>query len=113
MDAYCAEIRKLEKHFQGLEILHVLRDSNIAADVLTKLGSDRAKVPPGVFIEELPAPSIKQPSEITPEIPAKGNQILVITTSWTQIFIDYIKENKLPAEKRKLPELFAEARTTS
>ena len=32
MGAYCAEIRKLENHFQGLEILHVLRDSNIAAD---------------------------------------------------------------------------------
>ena len=75
MGAYCAEIRKLEKHFQGLEILHVLRDSNIAADVLTKLGSDRAKVPPDVFIEELSAPSIKQPSEITPELPAKGTQI--------------------------------------
>jgi hypothetical protein len=28
MDAYCAEVRKLEKKFQGLEILHVLRDSN-------------------------------------------------------------------------------------
>ena len=64
MGAYCAEIRKLEKHFQGLEILHVLRDSNITADVLDKLGSDRAKVPPGVFIEELSAPSIKQPGEI-------------------------------------------------
>jgi ribonuclease HI len=24
MDAYCAEVRKLEKNFQGLEILHVL-----------------------------------------------------------------------------------------
>ena len=83
MGAYCAEIRKLEKHFQGLEILHVLRDSNIAADILAKLGSDRAKVLPGVFIEELLAPSIKQPSEITPEISAKGTQILVITTSWT------------------------------
>jgi hypothetical protein len=82
-----------------LEILHVLRDSNIAVDVLTKLGSDRAKVPPGVFIEELSAPSIKQPSEITPELLVKGTQILVITTSWTQVFIDYIKENKLPADK--------------
>ena len=99
MGAYCAEIRKLEKKFQGLEILHVLRDSNIAADILAKLGSDRAKVPPSVFIEELSAPSIKQPSEITPEISAKDNQILVITTSWTQVFIVYMKENKLPAEK--------------
>ena len=101
MGAYCAKIRKLKKHFQGLEILHVLRDSNIVADVLTKLGSDRAKVPPSVFIEELPAPSIKQPGEITPKISAKGTQILVITTSWTQVFIDYIKENKLPAEKEE------------
>ena len=92
MGAYCAEIRKLEKHFQGLEILHVLLDSNIAADVIAKLGSDRVKVPPGVFIEELSAPSIKQPGEITLEILAKGAQILVITTSWSQVFIDYIKE---------------------
>jgi ribonuclease HI len=99
MGAYCAEIRKLEKHFQGLEILHVLCDSNIAADVLAKLGSDRAKVPPGVFIEELSVPSIKQPGETTHEIQAKGVQILVINTSWSQVFIDYIKENKLLADK--------------
>ena len=59
------------------------------------------KVPPGVFIEELSAPSIKQSGEITPKISAKDNQILVITTSWTQVFIDYIKENKLPAEKQE------------
>jgi hypothetical protein len=59
MDAYCAEVRKLEKYFQGLEILHVLRDSNIAADVLAKLRSNMVKVPPRVFIEELSAPSIK------------------------------------------------------
>ena len=72
MGAYCAEIWKLEKHFQGLEILHVLHDSNISADILAKLGSDRAKVPPGIFIEELSAPSIKQPGEITPKLLAKG-----------------------------------------
>jgi hypothetical protein len=70
MDAYCAEVRKLEKNFQGLEILHVLRDLNVAADVLAKLGSNRVKVPPGVFVEELPSPSIKQPGKITSEPPA-------------------------------------------
>ena len=101
MGAYYAKIQKLEKHFQGLEILHVLRDSNIAADVLAKLGSDRAKAPQDIFIEELSAPSIKQPGEITPELTAKGTQILVINTSWTQVFIDYIKENKLPADKEE------------
>jgi ribonuclease HI len=59
MDAYCAGVQKLETNFQGLEILQVLRDSNVGADVLAKLGSDRAKIPPGVFVEELPSPSIK------------------------------------------------------
>jgi hypothetical protein len=83
MDAYCAKVQKLKKHFQGLEIQLILRDSNVAADILAKLESDRVKVPPGVFIEELSALSIKQPSEITPELPAPGIQILVITTSWT------------------------------
>jgi ribonuclease HI len=33
MDAYYAEVRKLEKNFQELEIPHVLRDLNITADV--------------------------------------------------------------------------------
>jgi ribonuclease HI len=34
MDAYYIEVRKLEKHFQGLEIHHVVRDLNMAIDVL-------------------------------------------------------------------------------
>ena len=29
-----------------------------------------AKVPPGVFVEESPVPSIKQPDAITPKLPA-------------------------------------------
>ena len=45
MDAYIAEIRKLENKFPGLEIHHVIRDNNVAADVLSKLGFDRAEVP--------------------------------------------------------------------
>jgi hypothetical protein len=83
MDAYCVEVRKLEKKFQGLEILHVLQDSNIAADVLAKLGSDRAKVLPCVFVKELPSLSIKQPDRITSEPPALTTQIMVITKSRT------------------------------
>src|SRR4029078_5242180 len=58
MDACIAEIRKLENKFSGLEIHHVIRDNNVAADVLSKLGSDRAEVPPGVFVHELYHPSI-------------------------------------------------------
>jgi ribonuclease HI len=40
MDAYVIEIRKLENKFSGLEIHHVIRNKNVGADVLSKLGSD-------------------------------------------------------------------------
>jgi ribonuclease HI len=59
MDAYVMEIHKLEKEFSGLKIHHVVHDNNVGADVLSKLGFDRANVPPGVFIHELHHPSIR------------------------------------------------------
>ena len=37
LDAYYVEVRKLEKHFQGLEIHHMVCDLNVVADVLAKL----------------------------------------------------------------------------
>jgi ribonuclease HI len=49
MDAYVAEVRKLENKFSGLEIHHVIRDNNVGADVLSKLGSTRTQVPAGVL----------------------------------------------------------------
>jgi hypothetical protein len=39
MDVYCAEIRNLEGHFEGIEFQHVPRNNNVAADILSKLGS--------------------------------------------------------------------------
>jgi hypothetical protein len=78
MDGYRTEERKLEKDFQDLEILHVLCDSKVTADILAKIRSDRAKVLPGVLMKELSAPSIKQPSAITPKLTALTTQILVI-----------------------------------
>jgi hypothetical protein len=60
MDAYVAEIHKMENKFSGLEILHVIQDNNVGVDVLSKLGSDRANIPPGVFIHELHHPSIRR-----------------------------------------------------
>jgi hypothetical protein len=42
MDAYCLEVRKLENKFYGLEFHHVVRDNNIAADILSKLFYSRS-----------------------------------------------------------------------
>jgi hypothetical protein len=65
MDAYCLEIRKLENKFYGLEFHHIVRDNNVATDVLSNLGSTRAQVLAGVFIHELHAPSIPEPAPPT------------------------------------------------
>jgi ribonuclease HI len=58
MESYCAVVRKLEDKFKGLEFHHVERDRDAAADTLSKLGSSRAQVPPGVFVQEVQQPSI-------------------------------------------------------
>jgi ribonuclease HI len=50
MGKYCAAVRKLEDKFEGLEFHHVERDCNTVADVLSKLGSSRAQVPPEIFV---------------------------------------------------------------
>ena len=60
MDAYCSEIRKLEGKFYGIEYHHVVRDQNQLADQLSKIGSSRAKGPPGVFIHDLKTSSIQE-----------------------------------------------------
>jgi ribonuclease HI len=59
MEAYVQEVRKLESNFSGLDVHHVLREHNVGADVLSKLGSTRAQVPSGVFVQEVKQPSIK------------------------------------------------------
>jgi ribonuclease HI len=73
MDAYCAEIRKLEGHFKGIKFQHVPRNNNVTADVLSKLGSRRALVLAGVFIQDLHKPSIKLLDLDNPE-PSSNDQ---------------------------------------
>ena len=76
MDAYYKLIRKLEGKFYGIEYTHVVRDKNQAADALSKLGSSQAKVPHGVFVQDLLTPSIKEEDPAVDKLP---DQLLVAT----------------------------------
>jgi hypothetical protein len=110
MDAYVMEIRKLENKFSRLKIHHVIHDNNMEADVLSKLGSNRASVPPGAFVHELHHPSIKAPDSISivqgPKEPDR--EVLMIKVDWRVTFIDYIQEHKLPpASTQKALKLLA------
>jgi hypothetical protein len=101
MDTYCLEVRKLENKFYGLEFHHVVRDNNVAADVLSKVGSTRAQVPTGVFVHELHAPSILEPAPPTTDQahhPA-GQEVMMTDVDWRQPFIDYLHEQKVPSDQ--------------
>ena len=80
-----------------MEIHHVDRDNNVGADVLSKLGSTRAAVPPGVFVHELHHPSVKVQSQqaTDEEAPTTVREVLMIDEDWRTEFIDFIKEFKL------------------
>ena len=58
MEAYYKEVRRLEDKFHGLELVHVARRYNEAADELAKIASTRSTVPPDAFSRDLHEPSI-------------------------------------------------------
>jgi hypothetical protein len=56
-------MRKLEKDFDVLELQHVPREGNSAADALSVKASTQAPVPEGIFQRQLLKPSA-QPAEL-------------------------------------------------
>jgi hypothetical protein len=60
----------------------VVRNKNQAADALSKLGSSRAQVPHGVFVQDLLKPSIKQEGNLVVEKPP-GEPLVAMALSPT------------------------------
>jgi hypothetical protein len=106
-DAYCIEVRKLENKFYGLKFHHVVQDNNVAADVLSKLGSTHAQVPVRVFIHELHTPSTLEPAPSTTDLVLSqpDQEVMMIDVEWQQSFIDYIREQKVPSDKNLAEQL--------
>jgi ribonuclease HI len=113
MGAYFLEVRKLENKFYGLEFHHVVRDNNVAADVLSKVGSTRAQVPAGVFVHELHEPSIPEPAPPTtvPAHPPASQEVMMIDVDWSQPFIHYLSEQKVPSDKNLAEQLTRRAKS--
>jgi hypothetical protein len=91
MGKYCTAVRKLEDKFEGPEFHHVERDRNAAAYALLKLGSSRARVLPGVFVQEVPHPSV--PSDQAEECNALS-QPESDSNDWRGPIIRYIKNEE-------------------
>jgi hypothetical protein len=113
MDAYYLEVSKLENKFYGLEFHHIVRDNNVAVDILSKLGSTRAQVPAGAFVHELHAPSILEPAPPTtvPAHPPASQEVMMIDVDCRKSFIDYLSEQKVPSDKNLAEQLIRHAKS--
>jgi hypothetical protein len=99
MVTYVQEVRKLENKFSGLKVHHVVREHNVGANVLSKLGSTRAHVPAGVFVQELKQPSIKSSPKVTTDagLQQPDQEVVMLGEDWREAYIEFIRDQKLPA----------------
>src|SRR3954463_11844663 len=76
------------------------REQNEAADLLSKLGSKRKRIPPGVFLEHLRTPSVKGADIDNPDrVDSFVHTVTKFPPAWTQPFMEYlVHENFLDDE---------------
>ena len=119
MEAYLAEVRKIEKQFLGLELQHVPRRTNKEADDIAKRASKRQPQELDVLEEwlfkPLAAPRAAEPTlpqEELPPAPTSGSPAcgptsgarLLLTLEpqegcWTKQFKAYLLQGTLPEKE--------------
>src|SRR4051812_22385589 len=91
MASYRFLVQQLSEYFEGCEFHHVPRANNEAADALSKLGSTRQAIPPGVSLEYIKKPSI---------IPSPESESIFIS----ETDLEALKKAKV-AQPAKIPTL--------
>jgi ribonuclease HI/probable phosphoglycerate mutase len=100
MAAYRDEVDEMTKSFLGYDIKHVRREDNMAADTLSKLGSSRKAVPPGVFLEHLHVPSVKMVDPENPELASSPVMVVLPRNPpWAEPYLQYLMNKKLPEDE--------------
>jgi ribonuclease HI len=115
---YYQELHKLENNFNDLEYLHILREKNEITDELAKLGSNRAAVPTGIFLQELHEPTIskalakanKAVESSQEALPLNGSiteslKVMKIHSDWHTPFMVYLRTGGLLEDKVKCERL--------
>jgi hypothetical protein len=90
-----------------IKFQRVPRNNNVVADVLSKLGSKRALVPAGVFVQDLRKSSIKlldpnnpeqnQPDLIT--VPPRDVLMTEMEDDWREPFLAFLLDQRAPEDK--------------
>nr|ABA97930.1 retrotransposon protein, putative, Ty3-gypsy subclass [Oryza sativa Japonica Group] len=107
MIAYRQEVRKLEDKFNGLELTHVLRHNNEAADRLANFGSKHEAAPSDVFVEHLYEPTI--PKRQTAEA-ADTQDIAMVEANWREPLIRFLTSQELPQDKDEAEQISRRSR---
>lgn len=93
MEAYTRAVSDVAGHFHGYQVDHIDRRLNEAADVVSRLGSQRKLVPPNVFLNVLHNPSVSLPSEEDLAVPDPQCQLvaaLCATPDWEIPYMAYL-----------------------
>jgi hypothetical protein len=102
MAEYLAEVRRLEKFFDGFEVRYVPRLDNRDADHLAWIASSRAPTPPDVILERLVKPSVKATE------PSEDTGLMVIDGPDQQSGFDWMSQIRSYLENRPLADDDAE-----
>jgi hypothetical protein len=87
MVGYLAEVRRMEKFFDGFEVRYVPRLDNRDADHLAWIASSRASTPPDIIVERLFKPSVKPEESTSEEV---GANLMVIDEPPQQLVYDWM-----------------------
>nr|AAV31299.1 putative polyprotein [Oryza sativa Japonica Group]AAV32107.1 putative polyprotein [Oryza sativa Japonica Group] len=107
MTAYRQEVRKLEDKFDGLELTHVLRHNNEAADRLANFGSKREAAPSDVFVEHLYEPTVPR-KETIEAMDTQG--VNMIEADWREPLIRFLTKQELPQDKNEAEQISRRSR---
>jgi hypothetical protein len=97
MTEYLAEVRRMEKFFDGFEVWYVPRLDNHDINYLAWITSSRAPTPPDVIIEKLSKPSVK-PAEADNE--AIQQDLMLIDDTKQEPTYDWMNSIKLFLENQ-------------
>nr|AAL83334.1 Putative gag-pol polyprotein [Oryza sativa Japonica Group]AAM08723.1 Putative gag-pol polyprotein [Oryza sativa Japonica Group] len=117
---YLAEVRKLERKFDGLEVRHVYRKDSVEPDALARCASRREPLELGTFLDILTKPSVKEShdenttadSDINLRAREVNNVMADIETKddWRIKLIKFLSTDELPEDDVEAEKISRQAR---